>query len=160
MINFDQFQTRVRSGNWISVYEMLDEARNGAITNDDIMDEAFWRVVALTRQQRYEEALDFLRKNAKLFNSQSLVQHKIACILIRLGRDQDALNELSKAPVEEEMQRFYALAIDAKFFYYYLLAKNGDPSVKRRLDEIPDDYRHITAGGKFLTKPDIVALLD
>jgi hypothetical protein len=46
------------------------------------------------------------------------------------------------------MEKFCGLAIDAKFFYFYLLAKSGDQSVKSRLSEIPDDY------------PDIAALLN
>jgi hypothetical protein len=58
------------------------------------------------------------------------------------------------------MEDFYGLAIDAKFFYFYILAKNGDKSIANRLPEIPDDYRHITKDGKFLTKTDIAAILD
>ena len=58
------------------------------------------------------------------------------------------------------MTSFYGLAIDAKFFYLYLLAKRCDPSVKERLSEIPDDYQHITMDREFLTKPDIMALLE
>lgn len=160
MINFDRFKALARAGNWASIYAMLDEARDNATSHDDIMDEAYWRAVALTKQQRYEEALEFLHRNTILFNCQSLVQHRIAEILVTLGRLQEALEELRRAPVEEEMDSFYGLAIDAKFFYFYLLAKGGDTSIKNRLNEIPDDYRHITKDGKFLTKPDIVALLN
>ncbi len=67
---------------------------------------------------------------------------------------------MKQAPFEEEMEDFYGLAIDAKFLYFYLLARSGDRSIKDRLSEIPDDYRHITMDGKFLTKPDILALLN
>ncbi len=83
----------------------------------------------------------------------------LARILNKLGRDREALDELRSAPIEEEMEEYYGLAIDAKFFYLYLLAKSGDLSVRDRLAEIPDDYRHITMGGKFLTKADIVSFL-
>lgn len=160
MIDFYQFRRLADSKDWASVHAMLDEARDRAITDDDIRSEAHWRVVALTREQRYDDALDLLSKNAHLFNSQSLVHHKAACILDKLGRNEEALEELKKAPIEEEMESYYGLAIDAKFFYFYLLAKSGDPSVKERLSEIPDDYRHITMGGTFLTKTDIVSLLN
>jgi tetratricopeptide (TPR) repeat protein len=160
MADITQLQQLMKSEDWATVYTMLDEARSRAVTREDFSREVYWRVVALNRQLRYKEALELLRENANLFNSQSLVQHELACILIKLGRDLEALDELSKAPIEEEMDSFYGLAIDAKFFYFYLLAKSGDTSVKNRLDEIPDDYRHITMDGKFLTKPDIAALLN
>ncbi|MGP0057850.1 MAG: tetratricopeptide repeat protein [Beijerinckiaceae bacterium] len=154
-----QLQALMRSGDWDSVYSMLDDARNRAVTQEDIRQLAYWRSVALTREQRYDEALELLRESADLFNSQSLVQHELACILVTQGRDREALDELKKAPVEEEMEKHYGLAIDAKFFYFYLLAKSGDTSVKERLSEIPDDYRHIAMDGTFLTKTDIVSLL-
>ena len=159
MIDFNKFQRLVRSEDWASVYAVLDDARNNAVNDDEIKDETYWRAVALRRELRYDEALELLRNNANLFNSQSLVHHELACILIELGRDREALDELKKAPIEEEMENYYGLAIDAKFFYFYLLAKSGDPSVKDRLAEIPDDYRHITMGGTFLTKADIASFL-
>ncbi len=160
MINFDQFKILVCSGNWAGVYAMLEEARSRAVTDDDVSDEVYWRAVALTRQGRYEEALQHLRANANLFNSQCLAQKELASILVKLGRNEEALEELSKAPIEEEMKPFRALALDTKFLYFYLLAKKGNQSIKARLSEIPDDYRHFTLDRKFLTKPDIVALLE
>jgi hypothetical protein len=154
-----QLQALMRSRDWVSVYAILDDARTRAITTEDIVREIHWRATALKGEQRYSEALDLLRKNAGLFNSQSLVRHEMARILVKIGRDQDAIDELKRTPIEEEMEDFYGLAIDAKFFYLYLLAKGGDPSVKDRLSEIPDDYRYIAIGGTFLTKPDIISLL-
>lgn len=154
-----QLQALIRSKDWTSAHAMLDDARNRAFTSEDIRREAYWRVAALEGEQRYEEALELLRKNANLFNSQSLVHLDLARYLDKVGRSQEALDELKKAPIEEEMKDYYGLAIDAKFFYFYLLAKSGDTSVKERLAEIPDDYRHIAMGGQFLTKADIVALL-
>lgn len=159
MINFEEFRSLARSENWGAVHAMLDDARNGALTDEDVRDEVYWRSVALTREARYAEALDFLRKNAELFNSRSLVCLSLACILVKLERDREALDELSRAPIEEEMEDYYGLAIDAKFLYFYLLAKGGDSSVKSRLAEIPDDYRHVTMDGKFLTKADITSFI-
>jgi tetratricopeptide (TPR) repeat protein len=160
MADITQLQALMTNGDWVAVHNVLDNARSRAVTREDFGREVYWRVVALQRQQRYQDALELLRKSAGLFNSQSLVQQELASILIKLGRDQEALDELSRAPVEEEMASFYGLAIDAKFLYFYLLAKSGDTSVRNRLDEIPDDYRHITMEGKFLTKPDIAALVN
>lgn len=154
-----QLQTLMRSKDWVSVYAMLDEARDRAVNQDDVQREAYWRLIALEGEERFEEAIEFLRRNANLFNSQSLVHLNSARYLDKLGQTKKALDELKKAPMEEEMEAYYGLAIDAKFFYFYLLAKSGDMSVKDRLSEIPDDYRHITMGGKFLTKADIAALL-
>jgi thioredoxin-like negative regulator of GroEL len=154
-----QLQTLMQGNDWASVYAMLDAARNQAVTREDLGSEVYWRSTALTKEQRYDEAIELLRNNANLFNSQSLVHHELACILIELGCEREALDELKKAPIEEEMEDYYGLAIDAKFFYFYLLAKSGDTSVKARFAEIPDDYRHIAMGGKFLTKADIMAFL-
>ena len=154
-----QLQTLMRSRDWTSVYVMLDDARNRAVSDDDVKDEIYWRVTAFGREQRYEEALELLKKNAARFNCQCLVHLDLAYILLKLGRDQEALEDLGRAPIEEEMEEYYGLAIDAKFLYFYLLAKSGDPLVKDRLAEIPDDYRHITMDGKFLTKADIASFL-
>ena len=154
-----ELQALMRRKEWASVYAMLDDARKRAINADDLKSETYWRVAALGREGRYQEAIQLLRDNASRFNSQSSVHHELASFLVKLGHEQDALEELKKAPIEEEMGEFYGLAIDAKFFLLYLLAKNGDRSVRDRLNEIPDDYRHITMGGKFLTKNDIAALL-
>lgn len=149
----------MRSRDWEAVYSILDNARNNAATTEDIASEVYWRLNALAGEQRYEEALRLLQNRASLFNCQCLVHKQRAQILMKLGRDQEALAELSKAPIEREMGDYYGLAIDAKFLYLYLLAKGADSSVKDRLCEIPDDYRHITLGGKFLTKADIVSFL-
>jgi hypothetical protein len=154
-----QLQVLMRSKDWVSVYAMLDEARKKSFTQEDKKDETYWRAAALKGEQRYEEALELLYKNANLFNCQSLLHHELARILVKIGHDQDAIDELKRTPIEEEMEDFYGLAIDAKFFYFYLLAKSGDPSVKDRLSEIPDGYRYIAMGGTFLTKPDIISLL-
>jgi thioredoxin-like negative regulator of GroEL len=154
-----QLQALMRSKDWDAVYAMLDDAGSRAVTQEDMRREVYWRATAFEGEQRYDEALELLQKNADLFDCQCLVHLQLACILIKLGRDQDALDELRKAPIEAEMEDYYGLAIDAKFLYFYLLAKIGDPSVKDRLAEIPDDYRHITSGGKFLTKTDISSFL-
>lgn len=154
-----QLRDLFRDEDWNSVYSLLDRAKSQAVTREDFSREAYWRAVAFERQGRFEEALDLLRRNASLFNCQCLVQKMLASILVKLGHYRQALEELSKAPIEEEMQAFYGSAIDAKFLYFYLLAKCGDRFIQDRLAEIPDDYRHF-AGGKFLTKPDIVALMN
>lgn len=152
-------QGLMRNKDWDAVYAMLDDARDKAVTTEDIGSEVYWRVNALAGEQRYDEALQLLQKKASLFNCQCLVHKQRAQMLMKLGRDQEALDELRKAPIDAEMEDYYGLAIDTKFFYLYLLAKRGDASVKGRLAEIPDDYRHITMDGKFLTKADIASFL-
>ncbi len=159
MIDTESFKDLANRKDWASLTAMLDDARRTAVSRDDVRSELHWRVAALERQQRYGEALDFLRSNANIYNSQSYVQHQSARLLLLLGRDKEALNELSKAPFDTEMTSHYGLAIDAKFFYFYLLAKNGDTSVEARLSEIPDDYQYVTKNGQFITKPDITAML-
>ncbi len=155
-----RLQKLMEGEDWPAVYAILDRVQSQATTREDKARETYWRAMALIGQNQYQEAVDLLRKGGKLFNSQCLPYKIIAEVLDKIGDDQGALRELSDAPIDQEMERFYGLAIDAKFFYFYLLAKTGDRSVLNRLSEIPDDYRHIAMGGKFLTKADIVSLLN
>jgi len=158
-IDVSQLQSFLRAEDWNNAHSLLDYAQSQAVTPDDISNEKYWRVTVLIHEERYEDAINFLKTNAASCNSQCLVQQELANLLIRLRRDREALFELSQAPFEDEMEDFYGLAIDAKFLYFYLLAKSGDRSIKDRLSEIPDDYRHITMDGKFLTKSDLAALI-
>ena len=160
MIDTERFKDLAARGDWTSLYAMLDEARGTAASREDVRSEVHWRLAPRERQQRHGDAFDLLRSKADIYDCRCYVQHKSARLLLCLGRDPEALHELSKAPFEAEMTSFYGLAIDAKFFYLYLLAKRCDPSVKERLSEIPDDYQHITMDREFLTKPDIMALLE
>lgn len=159
MINIDRFNELARSEDWDGLTALLDDARKNASTPDDVRREIHWRCVALERQGRYQEALELVRDKAQLFNSQCGVKQRQAALLLKLGRNQEALTTLESAPFEAEMPTFYGLALDAKFSYFYLLAQQGDPSVRARLAEIPDDYRHMTMDIEFLTKADILALL-
>ena len=77
---------------------------------------------------------------------------KLPAYLLTLGHDQAAVDELGGEPFEAEMSWFYGLAIDAKSFYLYLLAKQGDPSVRIAWAKFPMHYRHITMDGTFLAK--------
>src|SRR5579862_9173577 len=114
----EKLRILVRSKDWSAVHDLLDDAQRRAATREDKCDEVYWRAVALEDEQRYGDAISLLRKNRDLFYSQTLAHHKIARCLIKLGRDQEALDELSQAPIEAEMQSHYGLAIDAKFFYF------------------------------------------
>ena len=160
MIDHATFKDLARREDWEALYAMLDHERDSAVTADDMRSEVHWRTTALEWQKRYQEALDLLRDKAHVFNSKCCLQQGLAEILLKLGRNQEALAELSRAPFETEMASFYGLAMDAKFLYFYLLAKQGDTSVRDRLSEIPDGYRHITADGDFLMKTDVGVMLD
>lgn len=159
MIDFDKFNELARREDWHALHAMLDDARARAITADDVRREVYWRVAALRQQGHYQEAFDLLREKEHTSNSKCRMHHGLARLLLKLGRDQEAIDELSKAPFEAEMTSFYGLATDAKFLYLYLLAKQGDSSVRGRLNEIPGDYEYVTTDVEFLTKADIVALL-
>ena len=160
MIDFDRYAALSNREDWDAVHTLLDDARAKAVTAADRSSETYLHVAALKRQQRYGEALDLLRSEGHFYNSQSLAQHDTAHVLHKLGREQDALDVLSKAPYETEMTSFPLLAMDAKFFHLFLLAKAGDSSVKARLGEFPDDYLHVTMDGNLVRKSDIIAQLD
>lgn len=158
MIDADKFKSLADRGDWISLYAMLDDAHDSATSREDVASAVHWRIAALERQRRNSEALQFLKENAGAYSTRSLVQHKIARLLVSLGREQEALEELSNAPFDAEMESFYALAMDAKFFYVYLLARNDAPSIHDRLSEIPDDYQYLNRDGTILTKADIASI--
>lgn len=154
-----QIQKLMREKAWSSIYSILDDARDRAVTREDKAREAYWRSTAFIKQGQYQKAIELLRDDCGLFYCQCLPHKMIAEILDKTGDDHDALRELSTAPIEQEMEEFYGIAIDTKFLYFYLLAKSGDRSILSRLSELPNDYRHVTMDGKFLTSADIVALL-
>ena len=155
-----KIQKLMREKAWSSVYSLLDEARDHAVTREDKAREAYWRSIAFIKQGQYQKAIELLRDDSALFYCQCLPHKIIAEVLDKAGDDQGALRELSAAPIEQEMEEFYGIAIDTKFLYFYLLAKAGDRSVVNKLSEIPNDYRHITMDGKFLTKANIISLLN
>ena len=159
MIDRNQYLALARQEDWPAVHTLLDNGRENAVTSDDLSQETYLRVDALKRQASYGEAIDLLRERGHLYNSQSLAQHDLARVLIKLGREKEALVVMNGGGYEAEMTSFPILAMDAKFFHVTLLAKSGDPSARDRLDEIPDDYLHVTADGDLVTKSDVMSLL-
>ena len=159
MMSFDQYRALVRQEDWTGVHALLDDARENAVTPDDVAREVHLRVATLRRQERYSEALDLLRERGHLYRSQALARHDMCRVLVKLGRERDALDVMSGLPYEAEMTSFPGLAMDAKFFHVAPLAKVGDPSARDRLLEIPDDYFTVTIDGDLLSKSDVIATL-
>lgn len=159
MIDTDRFEELVKQQNWTSLYAMLDEARSKAVSREDVRSEVHWRIAALKRQKRYEEALSLLRNNASVYDSQSLVRHRSSQLLVQLGREREALEEISKAPFEAELTSHYGLALDAKFYCFLLKARAGDASIASRLSEFPQNFEYVEPTGRFLTVKDILGEL-
>ncbi len=60
----------------------------------------------------------------------------------------------------EEMERYRALVVDAKYLLAHLLATTNELGVEASLlDKIPDNYVHITSRGKRITKVDLLAMI-
>jgi len=83
----------------------------------------------------------------------------IAENLRHLGRDMDAIEELKNAPMAEEWERYRPLVVDAKYLLAHLLARNGLEVEQALLDEIPENYIHITDRGQRISKADLMALV-
>lgn len=159
MIDRKKYLALSKQEDWTAVHALLDGERENAVTPEDISQETYFRVDALKRQGRYSEALQILGEKGHLYNSQSLAQHDQARVLLKLGLVQEALNVMNGAAYEVEMASNPILAMDAKFFHVTLLAASGDPSARDRLNEIPDDYLHVTADGDLVTKSDVMSSL-
>jgi len=72
-----------------------------------------------------------------------------------MHRDNEALLEIEKAPIDAEMGKHWALVLDAKFFRLYLLAKNNHPIGADQLNELPGDYVYIMPKGELFSKDDL-----
>ena len=160
MFDFHRYQALSKQEDWAAVHALLDEARENAVTPDEISSEVAFRVSTLEKQGHNAEALDLLREKGHLFTSQSHATQATARVLLKLGRERDALSVMSGSPYEEEMISCPIRAMDAKFFHAVLLAKAGDPSARECLEGIPDDYIQVTVDGDdLITKSEVVTLL-
>lgn len=161
MMELQRYWALLAEQNWAAVYALLDEMRANAATPDEMASEVAFRVSTLEKQGRNHDALDLLRDRGHLFLSQSHATQTTARVLMKLGRERDALQVMSGSPYEAEMSSCPMRAMDAKFFHAVLLAKLGDPSAKQCLEGIPDDYIQVTVDGDdLITKSDVVALID
>ena len=147
-----------RQRDWVALHDALDAASLGCDAEERYCI-AHWRATALAAEDRCLEAIDVLTANRNDFFCGTLVCTKIAENLNRLGRDMDAIEELKKAPMADECQRYWALVVDAKYVLAHLQASNGLEVDKAILDEIPDGYIHITDRGQRISKSDLMSLI-
>jgi len=130
----------------------------------DIADEkvrvSLWRVSALMTEGRYQEALDFLQESDEHFPCKTLVYHQRAKIYQRIGQGQGSAGHMETAPFASELDRYWPLVMDAKFYRLYLMAEQKrriDPAL---LDEIPDDFMYIMLEGNRISKADLERVID
>lgn len=160
MMDFKRYMALSKQKDWAAVHALLDDVRENAATPGEIASEIYFRVSTLEDQGLLSEALDLLQEKRHLYKSEAYATHVMARLLIRLGREQDASDIMSGSPYEAEMALHPMWAMDAKFFHIVMLAKAGDPSVRDRLNEIPDGYIQITIDRDHLiTKEDLIASL-
>ena len=86
------------------------------------------------------------------FNCKTNAIHKRARILHESGNGDAALAEISKAPFDSEIEDYWALVMEAKFFRLYLMARAGMPLPPEQLAEIPDDYISLFPTGERVAK--------
>lgn len=154
----DEFFKLHRQRDWQALHRALDSSSPGRDA-EERCHIVYWRAAALAAEDRCSEAIDFLIANRNDFFCRTLASTRIAENLHRLGRDMDAIEELKKAPMTEEWERFWALVVDAKYVLAHLLASNGLEVDKAILDDIPDGYIHITDRGQRISKADLMGLI-
>lgn len=154
----DEFSRLYRQREWKALHGALDAASHSCDTEERCC-VAYWRATALEAEDRCLEAIDVLTANRDDFSCKTMVHADIAENLRRLGRDLEAIDELKRAPMDEEMERYHALVVDAKYLLAHLLATNRLDVEPSLLDEIPDNYVHITSRGKRITKTDLLAMI-
>ena len=71
---------------------------------------------------------------------------------MKSGNGDAALAEISKAPFISEIEDYWALVMEAKFFRLYLIARAGMPLPPEQLAEIPDDYISLFPTGERISK--------
>ncbi len=69
-----------------------------------------------------------------------------------MGNNAAALKELAKAPFNSEIDDYWALVMDAKFFYLYVMLEAGLPISSEQWAEIPDDYISLMPTGARVSK--------
>lgn len=147
-----------RQRDWKALHDMLDSASPGR-DSDERGQIAHWRASALSAEGRHDDAIDVLRGIQSDCRCRATVSKHIAENLRRLGRDMEAIEELKNAPLAEERERFSGLVLDAKYVLAHLLASNGLEVEKAILDDIPNNYVHITDRGQRISKSDLMNLI-
>jgi hypothetical protein len=145
----------IRGEDWKAAHAMLDEEEFADPGEATV---AHWRSVVLRDEGRYQEALEYLKDNQDRFNCQSGVAHKRAWIFHLIGNDTSALSEIALAPFDAEIEDFYGLVMEAKFFRLYLMILTGLPISAEQLAEIPDDYISLFPTGERIPKNKLFSL--
>jgi tetratricopeptide (TPR) repeat protein len=155
MQKIDKLLTLMRSKNWAAAHAMLDE---NEVADPGEQTVAHWRAVLLREEGRYEEVLKYLADNLDRFNCKTSVFHKRAVIFHKMGNDSAALKEIQKAPFDAEIEDDWALVMDAKFFYLYLMVEAGLPISSEQWAEIPDDYISLMPTGDRVSKEQLTEI--
>jgi hypothetical protein len=134
---------------------MLDEIE---LTDPDTHGIAHWRSVVLRNEGRHQEALQYLTDNLHRFNCKTNAFHKRAWIFHELGNNAAALDEIEKAPFDSEIDEYWALVMEAKFFRLHLMAESGLPIPPEQWAKIPDDYISLLPTGERVSKEQIIQL--
>lgn len=163
MLTDDEVHGLLRANKFDEVHDRLDAALPGN-TPDDRHSIACWRTSALLKERRYAAALDHLQQSKADFGSKTLVHHYRASIFDILGRDSEALHELRTAPLAAEMEKYWPLVLDAKFYLLHFMAKRNMPVEAAALDEIPEGYISVLPSetnlyGAHVSKEDLKALI-
>jgi len=149
MNTIDKLYDFIRCKDWSAAHAMLDEIELADPNTHGI---AHWRSVVLRDEGRYEDALDYLAENLHRFNCKTSVSHKRASIFYEMGNNAAALKELAKAPFDSEIDDYWTLVMDAKFFYLYVMVEAGLPISSEQWAEIPDDYISLMPTGARVSK--------
>jgi tetratricopeptide (TPR) repeat protein len=155
MAKIDKLLELIRRKDWTTAHAMLDE---NDLADPGEQTVAHWRTVVLREEGRYEDALQYLADNLHRFNCKTSAFHKRAWILRVLGNDAAALKEIEKAPFDAEIDDYWALVMEAKFFRLHLMATSRLPIPPEQWTEIPDDYISLLPTGERVSKQQIVQL--
>ncbi len=153
--NINKLFDLMRDKDWAAAHGVLDAIE---LTAPDTHGVAHWRSVVLRNEGRRQEALRYLMDNLHRFNCKTNAFHKRAWIFHELGNDGAALDEIEKAPLDSEIDDYWALVMEAKFFRLYLMAKANLPMTSAQLAEIPDDYVSLMPTGERISKAQLISL--
>ncbi len=124
MNNINKLFDFMRREDWTAAHAMLEDIES---TDPDTHGMAHWRSVVLRNEGRHQEALRYLTDDLHRFRCKTNAFHKRAWIFYEMGNDAAALDEIEKAPFDSEIDDYWALVMEAKFFRLHLMAKSGLP---------------------------------
>ncbi|MCF1484516.1 MULTISPECIES: hypothetical protein [Rhizobium/Agrobacterium group] len=127
--------------------DYLDEKERQTADPELLHHIRYARIMHLHSQGRYDEAIDATREFLPEISCKTAAYMEIALALYRKGEREAAEEEIAKAPLDAERERYGPLVYEAEFFLLFLRNQRGIPASTEESSRFPSDYRQVTDRG-------------